>query len=108
MGYQDNNKNLEERIDTLEQASKQIQADIERIKERNLRVEADKAWETSWIRRLAIVLITYLAASALMHALGSRQALLDALIPSGAYLLSVLTIPALKQYWLARRSENQQ
>ena len=33
---------------------------IEQLEARNKRVEADKGWETSWIRRGAIMLLTYL------------------------------------------------
>ena len=29
-----------------------LEKEIEKIKERNKKVELDKAWETSWIRRI--------------------------------------------------------
>ena len=32
---------------------------IEKIEERNKRVELDKAWETSWVRRIGIMILTY-------------------------------------------------
>jgi|GEM_PF-4648949 len=37
----------------------QIEQEIFRIKERNWRVEIDKKWETSWFRRLLIIIFTY-------------------------------------------------
>jgi hypothetical protein len=37
--------------------------EIDEIKERNRRVELDKAWETSVTRRVAIMTLTYLVAS---------------------------------------------
>ena len=37
-----------------------LQKEIELIKERNRRVETDKSWETSWFRRMIIMIFTYL------------------------------------------------
>ena len=33
-------------------ANQELEQEIEQIKERNKRVELDKAWETSWTRRI--------------------------------------------------------
>ena len=38
----------------------EIISEIEKIKERNHKVELDKAWETSWTRRLCICFLTYI------------------------------------------------
>jgi len=46
---------MENRIQNLEK-------EVELIKERNLRVEAEKGWEVSWSRRLFISISTYLIA----------------------------------------------
>lgn len=37
-----------------------LEKEIEEIKNRNKRVELDKAWETSWTRRICICILTYL------------------------------------------------
>ena len=37
-----------------------IEKEIKDIKERNKRVEKDKKWETSWTRRICIMILTYL------------------------------------------------
>ena len=34
--------------------------EIKKIQERNKRVELDKAWETSWTRRICIMILTYI------------------------------------------------
>ena len=39
---------------------KELKKEIKLIKERNARVEGDKAWETSWTRRALIVGLTYI------------------------------------------------
>jgi len=43
-------------MDELEQ----LKNDIELIKQRNARVEADKAWETSLFRKILVAVLTYI------------------------------------------------
>ena len=43
--------------------SEEIKKDIIDIKKRNSRVEIDKTWETSWTRRLTIMILTFIIAS---------------------------------------------
>ena len=44
-----------------------LEKEIEKIKERNKKVELDKAWETSWIRRIGIMILTYIVAVSYTH-----------------------------------------
>ena len=81
-----------------------LEQEIQSIKERNQRVEADKAWELSWIRRLFIAAVTYLAAGIWLTAIHDTYPWLKALIPAAAYILSTLTIPFVKSWWLRRRN----
>ena len=37
-----------------------LKEEIEKIKFRNKKVELDKAWETSWNRRICICILTYI------------------------------------------------
>ena len=77
-----------------------MSADLEAIKERNARVEADKAWETSWGRRLFIASVTYAIAAFYMHTAGLGNAFLGAFVPTGGYLLSTVSLPFAKTYWI--------
>lgn len=76
---------------------------IEAILERNKRVEADKAWEGSWTRRLFIALLTHATAVLFLWTTGNRSPLLAALFPPAGYLLSTLTLPPLKKWWISRQ-----
>ncbi len=78
----------------------EISKEIEEIKKRNKSVEFDKAWETSWIRRIFIASITYIIASLYMRSIGESLILLKALIPTGGFLLSTLSLPFVKNWWL--------
>ena len=39
---------------------KELENRIEKIEDRNRRVETDKAWETSWTRKIWICVLTYI------------------------------------------------
>lgn len=74
--------------------------DIQSIHERNARVEADKAWETSWTRKIAITCLTYIIVMVYLSFLGMERVYLHALVPAGGYFLSTLTLPLFKNFWL--------
>ena len=46
----------------LEQKVANLENEIEKIKKRNHRVEGDKSWETSLIRKICIIIFTYIFA----------------------------------------------
>ena len=77
---------------------------IQAILKRNKRVEGDKAWETSFTRRGFIALITYIAAFIFLSFNELPNPAIQALIPTGAYILSTLSLPPLKKWWLKRKS----
>ena len=79
-----------------------FQEEIIQIQERNKRVEMDKAWETSWARRLFIAGVTYVAAGVWPSLIEAGSPWLNALVPVGGYLLSTLTLPFLKTWWMKR------
>ena len=75
---------------------------IKKILERNKRVEADKAWETSWFQKITIVISTYIIASMVFYVIASKRPLLDALIPTIGYFLSTLSLPVIKRWWIKK------
>jgi hypothetical protein len=77
-----------------------METDITDIKERNKRVELDKAWETSKTRRALIASITYIVAALFMYRIGVSEPFINALVPTGGYLLSTLSLPFIKQWWV--------
>lgn len=85
----------------LEKIDNQLAA----IRERNARVEADKAWELSWTRRLFITALTYLLAGLWMRLAAISSPWLSALVPALGYLLSTLSLGRLKNWWIGRRDQ---
>jgi hypothetical protein len=81
----------------------QHQAELEAIKQRNLRVESDKAWETCAVRISAICGITYVVAGTLLCLIGVKEFWLSAMVPVVGFYLSTQTLPPLKRWWLKAR-----
>lgn len=75
---------------------------LDALKTRNAKVEADKAWETSRTRRVIITLGTYLLVGIYLTLLGVERAWFHALVPSGGYALSTLTLPLCKRIWMEK------
>jgi hypothetical protein len=78
------------------------------IKEGNRRVELDKAWETSVTRRTFIGALTYLVACFWLIHLESEKPFLNALVPVAGYILSTLSLPFLKRWWLKNHNHDDQ
>lgn len=81
----------------------EVEAEIKKIKLRNARVEGDKAWETSYFRRFTITTGTYAAAYLLLLVIEAPNPHVAALVPAMGFLLSTLTLPFLKEFWLRGR-----
>ncbi|MFA5184294.1 MAG: hypothetical protein WC456_02090 [Patescibacteria group bacterium] len=80
-----------------------LEQKIQKIEDRNNRVEADKSWETSWARRGLLMLFTYLAIGAYLQAINISQPWLNAVVPAVAFMLSTLTMPFFKKMWLKNK-----
>ncbi|MDD4628352.1 MAG: hypothetical protein PHE68_03075 [Candidatus Peribacteraceae bacterium] len=78
------------------------ESQISAILERNKRVEADKAWEVSWCRRITIAVLTYAIATLFLWLIASERFWLNAGVPALGYLLSTLSLPWVKQWWIRR------
>jgi putative acetyltransferase len=76
--------------------------EVEALKLRNIKVEADKAWEISWTRRVLVAAITYIVVAAWLAMLGVHHHMLHALVPIAGYLLSIAVLPMLKTLWVEK------
>lgn len=83
-----------------------IEKEIQEIHQRNKRVEAEKAWETSLFRIIFICVMTYIATAAVFYVIGVSQYLLNALIPTVGFFLSAQSLPPIKKWWINKRLSN--
>lgn len=76
-----------------------LKKEIEEIKVRNNRVETDKAWETSYTRKLLILILTYVVIVIFFFTAKLSDPFANAVVPSIAFVLSTLTVPFVKKWW---------
>jgi len=79
-----------------------VKNEIASIKERNLRVEADKAWETSNTRKAVIAVLTYFVVVLFFLVAGLPNPFVNALVPAAGFVLSTLSLPYFKEVWLKK------
>lgn len=79
-----------------------IEERVQRIEERNIRVEAEKAWEVSFFRISSIMILTYIIACGVLFVIGNSNPFRNALIPVVGYFLSTQSLPFIKRLWIDR------
>lgn len=87
----------------LEKEIESLRLEMEKIKERNKRVETDKAWETSKTRNLFIALSAFTLIYIVMRQVNADHPLENALLGSIAYYLSTQSYGILRSWWLKRK-----
>ncbi len=78
----------------------ELREEINKIKERNSRVETEKAWETSWTRKLTIAVLTYLVISLFFLMAGFSNPWVSSIVPTTGFILSTLSLLYFKNFWL--------
>ncbi|MBI5369744.1 hypothetical protein HZA85_00930 [Candidatus Uhrbacteria bacterium] len=81
-----------------------IEDRLKNIETRNERVSLDKAWETSWTRRLLLMGFTYLAIGIYLWTIHISHPWLNSIVPAVGFMISTLTMPWFKRWWMSRRS----
>lgn len=83
---------------------KELEKRITDIEERNKRVEGDKAWETSTLRKILIVLLTYIFALLYLKIADTTNPFFGAVVPCVGFYLSTQTLRLIKKQWLKKRA----
>ncbi len=83
-----------------EKKAQSVEKRLVEIEERNKRVEANKAWETSGFRKFIIFIVTYMVAAVWLISIEDINPMLKALVPALGWYLSTLTVPFVKKWWI--------
>ncbi|MBO5003949.1 MAG: hypothetical protein J6D03_01540 [Clostridia bacterium] len=79
---------------------KNLEKEIENIKQRNKRVELDKKWETSWTRKLCICTLTYIVVVIYSYMVRNYDNIfLSSLVPVIGFTLSTLSLKYIRKIW---------
>lgn len=77
-----------------------IEQELENIKKRNKRVELDKSWETSWTRKICIMILTYVIVVIYSYLIKQYDnILLSSLVPVMGFALSTLSLKYIRKVW---------
>ena len=77
-----------------------LEKEINEIKERNKRVELDKAWETSWTRKICICILTYIVVIIYSYVIRNFDNILfSSLVPVIGFTLSTLSLKIVRNIW---------
>jgi len=79
-----------------------IEKRLSAIEQRNAKIEIDKAWETSWVRKLCVMGLTYTVVFVYLSlVIKTKQPYFDALVPVVGYFLSTLVLRFVRRRWEA-------
>lgn len=77
-----------------------LEKEIKNIQERNKRVELDKLWETSWTRRICIMILTYIVVIIYSYVIKEFDNIfLSSLVPVIGFTLSTLSLKLVRKIW---------
>lgn len=73
---------------------------IKNIEERNKRVEKDKKWETSNVRRICIMMLTYIVVVTYSYLVKEYDNIfLSSVVPVIGFVLSTLSLKLIRKLW---------
>lgn len=73
---------------------------IKKIEERNKKVELDKRWETSWTRKICIMVLTYIVVIIYSYIVRNYDNILfSSLVPVIGFTLSTLSLRIVRKIW---------
>lgn len=80
--------------------NKELENEIVKIKERNKKVELDKAWENSFTRKICICILTYIVVIIYSHLTNKITNIwLSSLVPVIGFTLSTFSLKLIRNVW---------
>jgi len=84
---------------------KNLEKRLEAIEQRNKKVELDKAWETSWSRKIIIAILTYITIVLFFFVAELPKPFINSIVPTTGFVLSTLSLPFFKKVWIKYRTK---
>ena len=80
-----------------------IEDRINKIEQRNKRVELDKRWETSWTRKISIMVLTYIVVIIYSYIIKKYDNIFfSSLVPVIGFTLSTLSLNIIRKVWQSK------
>ncbi len=85
----------------------ELEERIKQIEERNKRVELDKRWETSWTRKICIMILTYIIVIIYSYLVRNYDNILfSSIVPVIGFILSTLSLKLIRKIWESKIKTN--
>jgi len=84
-----------------------LEKEINKLKERNKKVEIDKGWETSLTRKILLAIFTYISIALYLKFIVGIEPWISSVVPSIGFLLSTLTLSYFKSLWIKFNSKKE-
>jgi len=87
----------------MNQSLEEIQKQLNKIQQRNKKVELDKKWEQSITRKFIISIITYFVISLFLLYIKIEKPFINSIVPTIGFALSTLTLNIFKKLWIKKQ-----
>ena len=87
----------------MENKIKELEKKIELIEKWNKKVEGDKAWETSLLRKILIIVLTYIFAVLYLKVADTTNPYFGAVVHCAGFFLYTITIDFIKKRCLTKK-----
>ena len=78
----------------------ELENEIRNLKERNKKVELNKAQETSLTRKIIIAVLTYFVIVLFFKTANLPKPFINSIVPTLGFLLSTLSLIVFKKFWI--------
>ena len=82
-----------------------IEKKLNAIEQRIKRVELDKAWETSFSRKIIIAVLTYITIVLFFLVAQLPKPFINSIVPTTGFVLSTLSLPFFKRLWIKHKDK---
>lgn len=80
-----------------------LEKEIKKLQDRNKRVELDKKWETSWTRKICIMILTYIVVIIYSYLIrNNNNIFFSSLVPVIGFTLSTFSLKFIRKIWEKR------
>jgi len=80
-----------------------IEKRLNTIEQRNKKVELDKAWETSFTRKIIITVLTYITIVLFFFVAKLPKPFINSIVPTAGFVISTLSLPFFKRLWIKNK-----
>lgn len=82
---------------------KELEKRISNIEKRNKKVELDKEWEVSLMRKITIATLTYFVIVLFFIFADLPKPFVNSIVPTTGFILSTFSLPFFKKIWVRFR-----